>query len=188
MLDIISSNKALKSTWLKRYLCLENNGKWKHLFEWQLRRYGGPAIFRGNLNKQDMYMHLRNYNSHIYHGNFTSMVWNKLRTKFEFSRPLSESLPLRLRHNSLVGIHNKPVLYQLWHSKGIRNVADLLKDRNVFLSIQFDVTWEVGLTIYYLISFKMNVAFFLLNWQVLILFNNRKVAILACSDTSKRLN
>ena len=32
MIDL-SFNKAFKSTWLKKYLGLENHGNWKHLFE-----------------------------------------------------------------------------------------------------------------------------------------------------------
>ena len=58
MIDLISFNKALKSTWVKKYLDPENHGKWKHLFEWQLHRYGGPGIFRGHLNKQDTYKYV----------------------------------------------------------------------------------------------------------------------------------
>ena len=57
---------------------------------------------------------------------------------------LDHFLSLPLWHNSLTRIDNKPVFYQSWYSKGIRNVADLLKDRNVFLSFhelkhRFDV-------------------------------------------------
>ena len=33
MIDLISFNKAFKSTWLKKYLGLENHGNWEHLFE-----------------------------------------------------------------------------------------------------------------------------------------------------------
>ena len=57
-LIIISFNKALKSTWVKKYLDQENYGKWNYLFEWQVHQYGGPAIFRGNLNKQDIHKHV----------------------------------------------------------------------------------------------------------------------------------
>lgn len=46
-------NKALKSTWVKKYLDPDNHRKWKYLSEWQLHQYGGPAIFRGNLNKHE---------------------------------------------------------------------------------------------------------------------------------------
>lgn len=54
MIELISFNKALKSTSVKKYLDLQNHGKWKYLLDWQLQHYGGPAVFaRGHLNKHD---------------------------------------------------------------------------------------------------------------------------------------
>ena len=44
MIDLISFNKALKSTWVKKYLDAENHGKWKLFLDWQLRNYGGPVV------------------------------------------------------------------------------------------------------------------------------------------------
>ena len=54
MIDLQSFNKALKSTWLKKYLEPENYGKWKYFFDSELRNFGGPAIFRANLKKDDL--------------------------------------------------------------------------------------------------------------------------------------
>ena len=54
MIDLISFNKALKSTWVKKYLDPENHGKWKPFLDWQLQHYGGPVVFRGNLNRRDV--------------------------------------------------------------------------------------------------------------------------------------
>ena len=131
MIDLISFNKALKSTWDKKFLDPENHGKWKHLFEWQLHRYEGPAIFRGNLNKQDMHKYVTTtdtFTTEILH------LWSEISYEQNVNS-LDHFLPLPLWHNSLIRIDNKPVFYQLWYSKRIRNVADLLKDRNVFLSL-----------------------------------------------------
>ena len=49
MIDLQSFNKALKSTWFKKYLEPENCGKWKYFFDSELRNFDGSAIFRGNL-------------------------------------------------------------------------------------------------------------------------------------------
>ena len=54
MIDLISFNKALKSTWVKKYLDPENHVKWNFFFDWQLQHYGGPVVFRGNLNRDDL--------------------------------------------------------------------------------------------------------------------------------------
>ena len=54
MIDIKVFNRALKSSWIKKYLDNENHGKWKLFFDLELRNFGGEEIFRGNLSKEDM--------------------------------------------------------------------------------------------------------------------------------------
>ena len=53
MIDIISFNKSLKAVWVKKYPDNENCGHWKLFFDEELKKCGGKAIFRGNLNKTD---------------------------------------------------------------------------------------------------------------------------------------
>ena len=50
MIDLISFNKALKTTWIKKYLDTTNNAKWKFFFDLALKHYGRENIFAGNLN------------------------------------------------------------------------------------------------------------------------------------------
>ena len=61
MINIKSFNKALKSTWVEKYLDNDNHGKWKLLFDSESRDLGGDVIFKGNLNQNDLakfiYMH-----------------------------------------------------------------------------------------------------------------------------------
>ena len=52
MIDIKSFNKALKSTWVKKYLDNDNRGKWKLLFDSEIHDLGGDVILKGNLNKK----------------------------------------------------------------------------------------------------------------------------------------
>ena len=54
MIDIKSFNKALKSTWIEKYLDKGNHGNWKLFFDLELKEYGGSDIFRVNLNKKDL--------------------------------------------------------------------------------------------------------------------------------------
>ena len=54
MTDIKSFNKALKSTWVKKYLDCDNQGKWKLFFDSELHDFGGAVIFKGSLNKNDL--------------------------------------------------------------------------------------------------------------------------------------
>ena len=60
MINIKSFNKALKATWVKKYFDNENHGKWKLLFDSEIRDLGGDVIFKGNLNQmiwQSLYIY-----------------------------------------------------------------------------------------------------------------------------------
>ena len=140
MIDIKSFNKALKSTWVKKYLDNDNHGKWKLLFDSEIRDLGGDVIFKGNHNQNDLakFIHisdpftteiLKIWSEISYNGNITS-------TEHLLSLPLWQ--------NSLVRIGNKPIYYKSWSSKGIKNVRHLMKDADNFLSFtelkeRFDV-------------------------------------------------
>ena len=56
MIDIQAFNKSLKTTWIKKYLDSENQGKWKLFFDLELETLGGNILFTGNLNKKDTNM------------------------------------------------------------------------------------------------------------------------------------
>ena len=51
---ILTPNKALKLSWVRKYLNENNSGKWKLLFDFQLEDYGGAEFFRGNLDRKDV--------------------------------------------------------------------------------------------------------------------------------------
>ena len=130
MIDLISFNKALKSTWVKKYLDPENHGKWKLFFEWQLQHYGGPVVFRGNLNRHDLSKFINSTDA------FTTEIlqlWSEISYEANVNST-DHFLSLPLWHNSLIRIDNRPVYYKSWSCKGIQNVTDLLKDPNTFLS------------------------------------------------------
>ena len=41
MLNIFAFNRALKATWITKYLDNNNKGKWKNLFNYSFRELGG---------------------------------------------------------------------------------------------------------------------------------------------------
>ena len=51
MIDILSFNKSLKTTWIKKYLGTENQGKWKLFFDLELKKFECTLPFTSNLNK-----------------------------------------------------------------------------------------------------------------------------------------
>ena len=59
MIDINLFNKALKSSWIAKYLDSENHGKWKLLFDLEIQSFGGEEVFRGNLSKEDFSKHFK---------------------------------------------------------------------------------------------------------------------------------
>ena len=140
MIDIKSFNKALKSTWVKKYLDNNNHGKWKLLLDSEIYDLGGDVIFKGNLNKSDLakFIHISDA--------FTSEIL-KIWSEISYNGNIISTehlLSLPLWQNSLVRIGNKPVYYKSWSSKGIQIVRHLMKDAHNFLSFtelkeRFDV-------------------------------------------------
>ena len=129
MIDLISFDKALKSTWVKKYLDPENHGKSKLFLDWQLQHYGGPVAFRGNLNRHDLSKFINSTDA------FTTEIlqlWSEISYEANVNS-IDHFLSLPLWH-SLIRIDNRPVYYKSWSCKGIQNVTDLLKDPNTFLS------------------------------------------------------
>ena len=53
MVDSESFNKSLKVAWISKYLDPEDFGKWKIFFDLELKKYGGGAVFNGNLDRKD---------------------------------------------------------------------------------------------------------------------------------------
>ena len=116
--------------WVKKYLDPENHGKWKLFFDWQLQHYGGPVVFRGNLNRHDLSKFINTTDA------FTTEIlqlWSEI--SYEANVKSTDHPPsLPLWHNSLKQIINRPEYYKSWSCKGIQNVTDFLKDRNTFLA------------------------------------------------------
>ena len=55
MLNLNTFNKALKLSWVRKYLDSENNGKWSLLFDSELQEFGGVDFFKSNLNRKDLF-------------------------------------------------------------------------------------------------------------------------------------
>ena len=130
MIDIKVFNQALKSGWIKKYLDRENHGKWKLLFDLELKNFGGEEIFRGNLNKEDLSKYIKISET------FTSeilQIWTDI--KYEANISSIEQLKAQnLWQNSLIRVGNRPIHYGSWSSKGVKTVGHLIKDENSFLS------------------------------------------------------
>ena len=62
----------LWTIWIKKYLDKANLGKWKLFFNRELGRYGGEAVFLGNLDKTDIKRYFQTSDIFI---NEILMIW-----------------------------------------------------------------------------------------------------------------
>ena len=130
MIDIKVFNRALKSGWIKKYLDNENHGKWKLLFDLELRKFGGEEIFRGNLSKEDLLKYIKISDTFTFE---ILQIWMDI--KYEANISSIEQLKAHnLWQNSLIRVGNRPIYYRSWSSKGVTTVGHLMKDENNFLS------------------------------------------------------
>ena len=104
MLDILSFNRALKATWVRKYFNSTNKGKWKNLFDYYRDKLGGKTAFLYNLNKKDLkIVNIRD--------KFTQEIleiWAELHFRPNLES-FADFLEQDLWNNSLIRIDNSPV-------------------------------------------------------------------------------
>ena len=130
MIDLLSFNKSLKTIWIKKYLDKTNMGKWKLFFDLELGRYGGEAVFLGNLDKKDTKNHFCTSDIFV---NEILLIWAEVNFNNSISS-LAQYKTQRLWNNYLIRIDRKPVFFREWLAKGILTVESLIKDGTCFLS------------------------------------------------------
>ena len=130
MITLNSFNKALKLSWVRKYLNDNNSGKWKLLLDFQLQDYGGVEFFRGNLDRKDVSKYINVPDPFITE---IVQIWTDLRFE-DTVKSMEHLLSLNLWHNSLVKVGKKPIYYKSWSSKGIQKVRHLMRDESKCLS------------------------------------------------------
>ena len=103
----------------------------KFFSDLELQPFGGEEVFRGNLSKEDLSKHLSDtFISEILR------IWTDI--KYEANIYSIEQLKAQnLWQNSLIRVGNKPIHYESWSSKGVRNVGHLMKESMHFLSCEY---------------------------------------------------
>ena len=130
---------ALKSTWVKKYLDPTNQGKWKLAFNSELQYFGGPAVFKGNLHKDDL--------NHISTSDLFTKEIIKIWSEINYEATIQSNdhyFSMSLWHNSLIRIDKKTIYYKQCCAKGIQTVAHLMKDSTTFLSFsEFKARFDI---------------------------------------------
>ena len=132
MIDLISFNKSLKTSWTQKYLDSTNNGKWKVFFDLALQNYGRENVFTGNLNIKDTIASIKVSDP------FREELL-KLWAEVNFEQKITTLEQLQeqsLWRNSLIRLENKPIFFKDWCSKGITKVKHLqIPESNNYLSL-----------------------------------------------------
>ena len=108
MIDLCSFKKSLKTTWVKKYLDTTNNGKWKLLFDAELKNYSCENLFCCNLNVKDAKEVIK----------VTDPLLEEILeywTESNFERQITSEINFReqgLWFNSLIRIANKPIFFK----------------------------------------------------------------------------
>ena len=141
MIDLVSFNKSLKTTWIKKYLNSTNNGKWKVFIDL-------ANVFTGNLNTKDTKKSIKVSDVLIEE---ILEIWAEVNFEQQLAS-LEHFQEQNLWHNSLIRIENKPIFFKDWCSKGITKVKHLQKPEcNSYLSLKYDLN-TAPLRFYGLIS------------------------------------
>ena len=132
MIDLISFNKSLKTSWTQKYLDSTNNGKWKVFFDLALQNYGRENVFTGNLNIKDTIASIKVSDPLLEE---LLKLWAEV--NFEQKITTLEQLQEQsLWHNSLIRIENKPIFFKDWCSKGITKAKHFqIPENNNYLSL-----------------------------------------------------
>ena len=130
MIDILSFNKALKTTWIKKYLDTDNQGKWKLFLDLELKKFECTLPFTSNLNKIDIANIFKTQDSFLKE---ILLIWSEI--NFE-ERITSESQLSEqgIWYNSLVRINDSPIFFKEWYRKGITKVKHLRNREGKFLT------------------------------------------------------
>ena len=118
MIDLCSFNKSLKTAWVKKYLDTTNKGKWKLLFDMELKNYGCENLFRGNLNVNDTKKMIKVTDPFL-----KEILEYWAETNFE--RQVTSEINFReqsLWFNSLIRVDNKPIFVRI----GLKKVKQKL--------------------------------------------------------------
>ena len=142
MIDLVSFNKSLKTTWIKKYLDSTNNGKWKVFIDLALKNYGCKNVFTGNLNTKDTKKSIKV--SDVFLGEILE-IWAEVNFEQQLAS-LEHFQEQNLWHNSLIRIENKPIFFKDWCSKGITKVKHLQKpEYNSYLSLkEFQLKYDLN--------------------------------------------
>ena len=121
MTDIREQNKAIKTSWLKRFI--NNAGMWREFVMEQIPHVDYRYLLRCNLKFEDMPFSMT-----------TGTIWDEIWTVWcelnyvEYITTVEDVLNQTLWYNSNIRIGNKPAFFKKWASHGIMWLKDIIDE------------------------------------------------------------
>jgi len=117
MLDIIEFNKALKVSWILKYISNDCKSKWKCFLDFHLSKVGGKLVFLGNLAPKDA------RKLSIKDDSIQELI--ELWTDFNY-RDSFASQAIQIWNNSMIRIAHKTIFYKHWANAGVMKINDIM--------------------------------------------------------------
>ena len=129
MLDIIEFNKALKISWILKYISNDCKSKWKCFFDFHLSKVGGKLVFLGNLAPKDA----RKLNIEDDFIQELIELWTDLNYRDSFASQANFSAGY-IWNNSMIRIAGKTIFYKHWANAGVMKINDLMTSDSRIIS------------------------------------------------------
>ena len=130
MIDILSFNKALITTWIKKYSDTGNQGKWKLFFDIELKKFECTLLFTSNLNKIDIANIFRTQDSFL---KKILLIWSEINFEESITSE-SQFTEHSIWYNSLIRFNDSPIFFKEWYREGITKVKHLRNREGKFLT------------------------------------------------------
>ena len=127
MTNIYDYKDAIKISWVKRFVDPNNEGKWKILFDNEIKKIGGDWIWQcepANVCDLNVNKISNSFLKDILKG------WLKLRKKYEIVDKI-------IWYNSKIKIGKKTVFYRSWSNSNIIFLSDLIESDHLMSFMEF---------------------------------------------------
>ena len=118
MLHIEKILRSLQSSWVKRLLDENNNGKWKIFYKEKIKKVGGKIIFESNINEQD----IKTLFPKTDFFQDILIAWSKI--NFDNTEKINIGKEL-LWNNSYIKNNGMPLFNPVWYNRGIQYIEQI---------------------------------------------------------------
>ena len=129
MLDITEFNKALKISWILKYISNDCKSKWKCFFDFNLSKVGGKLVFLGNLAPKDA----RKLDIKDDFIQELIELWADFNYRDSFASQANFSAG-HIWNNSMIRIAGKTILYKHWANARVMKINDLMTSDSRIIS------------------------------------------------------